>query len=242
MVWTDQEKAFAVLTFNKTGSFKETAIKFRKQFKTRKSPAKSRIQDWLKKSYDNGSVYKYNKGKSSSKRTVRSEANVAVLQVSADTSPETSLRRRVLAENLTMSHESVRRILTYDLSLKAYIVQMAHVLTPRDMKRRTVMAKEFLRRMTENPAWINDVWFTDETHCYLSGRVNKTHCIFWESSKPDYVLERPLHSVKCTVWMAISARGVIGPFFFEDDLGKAQTVTSSRYLTVVKKFVARLRR
>ena len=42
--------------------------------------------------------------------------------------------------------------------------------------------------------------------------------------------------------MAISARGVIGPFFFEDDLGKAQTVTSSRYLTVVKKFVARLRR
>ena len=101
---------------------------------------------------------------------------------------------------------------------------MVHVLTPRDMKRRTVMAKEFLRRMAENPAWINDVWFTDESHCYLSGRVNKTHCIFWGSSKPDYVLERPLHSVKCTVWMAISARGVIGPFFFEDDLGKAQTV------------------
>ncbi|MCP3851809.1 MAG: hypothetical protein GY694_16470 [Gammaproteobacteria bacterium] len=44
MVWTDQEKAFAVLTFNKTGSFNKTAIKFRKQFKTRKSPAKSRIK------------------------------------------------------------------------------------------------------------------------------------------------------------------------------------------------------
>ena len=179
MVWTDQEKAFAVLTFNKTGSFKETAIKFRKQFKTRKSPAKSRIQDWLKKFKDNGSVYKCNKGKSGNKRTVRSEANVAVLQVSADTSPETSLRRRVLAENLTMSHESVRRILKYDLSLKAYIIQMAHVLTPRDMKRRTVMAKEFLRWMAVHPAWINDAWGTDESHCYLSGRVNKTLCIYW---------------------------------------------------------------
>ena len=110
------------------------------------------------------------------------------------------------------------------------------------MVQRTIMAQEFLRRMTHNPQWIVDVWFSDESQFHLSGLVNKTHCVFWGSSKPDYVLERPLHSERFTVWMVISAHGIVGPLIFEDNQGKAQTVTSCRYLNILKKFVARLRR
>ena len=42
--------------------------------------------------------------------------------------------------------------------------------------------------------------------------------------------------------MAIGAQGLIGSYFFEDEHGKAETVNSERYLVVLKKFKAALRR
>ena len=108
MVWNDQEKAFAVLTFNKTGSFVQTLIEFRKKFKTRKSPAKNRIQSWLKKFTENGTIKNSNKCNSGKICSARTEANIALLQVSVEASPKTSPQRRVLTENLQISHERFR--------------------------------------------------------------------------------------------------------------------------------------
>ena len=34
---------------------------------------------------------------------------------------------------------------------------------------------------------------------------------------PEHCLQRPLHSMKCTAWVAISRHGIIGPFWFEDN-------------------------
>ena len=103
MVWPDQEKAFAVLTFNTTGSFVKTAVIFKNRYGTRKSLAKARIQAWLKKFKDSGSVKNCNKGNSGRHRSSQPEANVDHLQASVKTSPETSFRRRVVAENPQMS-------------------------------------------------------------------------------------------------------------------------------------------
>ena len=41
---------------------------------------------------------------------------------------------------------------------------------------------------------------------------------------------------KVTVWCALSAQGIIGPFFFEDCAGATVTVNSDRYLTVLERF------
>ena len=38
--------------------------------------------------------------------------------------------------------------------------------------------------------------------------------------------------------MAFSSHGILGPYFFEDDLGQTQTVTTERYLTILKKFIS----
>ena len=58
---------------------------------------------------------------------------------------------------------------------------------------------------------------------------------------PDEVFQKPLHSTKCTAWIAISKLGIIGPFWFEDEEEKATTVTKERYIEVLKKFYTRLR-
>ena len=60
--------------------------------------------------------------------------------------------------------------------------------------------------------------------------------VFWGTQAPDEVLQKPLHSVKCTVWVAISKHGMIGPFWFEDADKEAVTVTNERYIVVLNKF------
>ena len=49
----------------------------------------------------------------------------------------------------------------------------------------------------------------------------------------------PLRSPKCTVWAAISARGIIRPIFIEES-GAAVTVTKERYVEVLKTFKSEL--
>lgn len=56
-------------------------------------------------------------------------------------------------------------------------------------------------------------------------------------------MEKPLNCQKVTVWAALSSRGIIGPFFFEDTEGDTVTVNSERYLKLMKsKFLPALRR
>lgn len=54
------------------------------------------------------------------------------------------------------------------------------------------------------------------------------------------MLQRPLHSIKCTAWVAMSKHGIIGPFWFEDDDGLSQTVNKERYMAVLNKYWASL--
>ena len=40
----------------------------------------------------------------------------------------------------------------------------------------------------------------------------------------------------CTVWVAISKHGIIGPFWFEDDKERSVTINTERYVQVLGKF------
>ena len=63
------------------------------------------------------------------------------------------------------------------------------------------------------------------------------------TKKPNYYLEKPLHSEKITVWAAFSADGITGPFFYEDGGGYVETVNKDRYLNILKgTFLPALRR
>ena len=71
--------------------------------------------------------------------------------------------------------------------------------------------------------------------------MNSKNNIYWGTSPPIEVAERPLHSCKVTAWVAISSRGIIGPFFFERN-GVTVTVNSERYVEVLDKFWIELQR
>jgi len=68
------------------------------------------------------------------------------------------------------------------------------------------------------------------------GHVNSKNNIFWGSTPPEHCLQMPLHSVKCTTWVAISKHGIIGPFWFQDDNEWSVAINTERYVQVLGKF------
>jgi len=58
---------------------------------------------------------------------------------------------------------------------------------------------------------------SDEAIFSLNGSVNKQNCRYWAPTNPRQLYEWPRHSPQVIVWCAISAQGIIGPYFLEGD-------------------------
>jgi hypothetical protein len=85
----------------------------------------------------------------------------------------------------------------------------------------------FAQWIREHDNIVNDIWF--------NRIVNMRHSQYWGSEKPNLYLEKPVHGEKITVWAAMSSKGIIRPFFFEDETDETQTVNNTRYLELLKK-------
>jgi hypothetical protein len=66
----------------------------------------------------------------------------------------------------------------------------------------------------------------------------------WCEENPHDTIEAPKSREKVTVFVAIGGNaGLIGPYFFEDDTGSAETIKTSNYLKMLKsKMVPTLKR
>ena len=78
------------------------------------------------------------------------------------------------------------------------------------------MCRWFESKIEEMPDFLQNVWFSDEVHFSLSGYVNSMNSVFWGAQATNEVLQRPLHSVKSTAWVAIFKHGIIRLFWFEN--------------------------
>ncbi|GFT82081.1 uncharacterized protein TNCV_3910141 [Trichonephila clavipes] len=73
-------------------------------------------------------------------------------------------------------------------------------------------------------------------HFWLNGYVNKQDCRIWSEANPQVYVETPLHPEKLTVWCALWAGGIIGPYFFKNDEGHNVTVNVDRYRAMITNF------
>ncbi|GFV94573.1 uncharacterized protein TNCV_3826401 [Trichonephila clavipes] len=69
----------------------------------------------------------------------------------------------------------------------------------------------------------------DEAHFWLNGYVNKQNCRIWSEANPQVYVETPLHPEKLTVWCALWAARIIGPYFFKNDEGHNVTVNGDSH-------------
>ncbi|GFV66615.1 DUF4817 domain-containing protein [Trichonephila clavipes] len=96
-------------------------------------------------------------------------------------------------------------------------------------------------RMAQNeivvvPDFHKRISFSDEAHFWLNGYVNKQNCRIWSEANPQVYVETPLHPEKLTVWCALWAGGIIGPYFFKNDEGHNVTVNGDRYRARITNF------
>ncbi|GFX06334.1 putative DD41D transposase [Trichonephila clavipes] len=86
------------------------------------------------------------------------------------------------------------------------------------------------------PDFHKRILFSDEVHFWLNGYVNKQNCRIWSEANPQVYVETPLHPEKLTVWCALWAGGIIGPYFFKNDEGHNVTVNGDRYRAMITNF------
>ncbi|GFX51145.1 DUF4817 domain-containing protein [Trichonephila clavipes] len=86
------------------------------------------------------------------------------------------------------------------------------------------------------PDFHKRILFSDEAHFWLNGYVNKQNCRIWSEANPQVYVETPLHPEKLTVWCALWAGGIIGPYFFKNDEGHNVTVDGDRCRAMITNF------
>ncbi|GFV76072.1 uncharacterized protein TNCV_1456691 [Trichonephila clavipes] len=72
-------------------------------------------------------------------------------------------------------------------------------------------------------------------HCHAVASTRKRSAVRNEANPQVYV-ETPLHPEKLTVWCALWAGGIIGPYFFKNDEGHNVTVNGDRYRAMIINF------
>ncbi|GFX78103.1 uncharacterized protein TNCV_972571 [Trichonephila clavipes] len=77
----------------------------------------------------------------------------------------------------------------------------------------------------------------DEAHFWLNEWLRQqTKLPHLSEANPQVYVETPLHPEKLTVWCALWAGGIIGPYFFKNDEGHNVTVNGDRYRAMITNF------
>ena len=114
-------------------------------------------------------------------------------------------------------------------------MQTIHKLEEDD-DRRVEMCETQFNLYENDPSILDNIWFSDEAVFHLSGRANRHKTRIWGTENPKIIKKKERDSPKLVVWCAISADGIIGPYFFRDDAGRTTTVTGENYLEMLQKF------
>lgn len=233
--WSSVQRAFAVKAYYKNmdsvvGAQRAFRLKFNLPPRA-PVPSRKAILLWVKNFEATASTTKKIGG---SEKTIRTPENIDRVRDALTRSPRKSARRH--SAQLGLSNRSVRRILKNDLHYHPYKMQIVQALQPNDYNHRIRFCQAMLNVIGTNGERVHNLWMSDEAHFHLSGYVNKQNFRYWSANNPRDLHEKPLHSEKVTVWCAVSSRGLVGPYFFEDEHGNTVTVNSERYADMLVTF------
>lgn len=200
-------------------------------------PDRNTILRWIHNVNTTGSLLK--KKPPGPARTVSTPETVERVRLATVQSPSRSIRKRASALGLRPS--TVRKILVTDLKFHPFKLAVCHQLSQADKIQRVNFCNRMSEILEENDNAV--ILMSDEAHFHLDGAVNKQNLRFWCADNPRILAERPQHSLRVTVWCAVCEKGIIGPYFFEDNDGRTVTVNAQRYRDMLEEyFLPELRR
>ena len=167
------------------------------------------------------------KGHSGRKRTSTSPTKEQDVIANVQNSPWKSVRQ--LSRETGIPKTSVHRILKR-AQWKSFIPALVHALNEDDPDRRIEFCEWYRARCADDNTFSMKIIWSDEATFKLNGSINRHNCSYWAQENPHLTVERHLNLPGVTVWCGLSAKGLIGPFFFEG------TVTGLNYLDMLQEF------
>jgi len=233
--WSVEHRAFAVETYFKNkDSVVVTQRIFRRHFNIHRNdsvPSHNTVLLWVRNFRETASAVK--RKPPGREPLLRTPDNIERVHHAFVVSPRRSSKRNAIA--LIMSDCTVRRILHKDLNFHPYKTVMVQTIRDQDTVNRKNVCEVLLNALYSDD--LNHVLITDKANFHLCGNVNSQNCRYWSTENPHALRQKPLHSEKVTVWCGVASFVVIGPYFFEDEAGKAVTVNSSRYTEMLCAFL-----
>ena len=135
-----------------------------------------------------------------------------------------------------IKRESVRKILNEQLKLYPYKIQIVQKIPENAISKRMEFCLKLSKELETNPEFLQNIWFSDESHFYLDGHCNKQNMRFWGSEKPEFFIEKSAHPLYVTVWCAMSSKGIIGPYFFENSNQEKTIVNQINYQNMIENY------
>jgi len=86
----------------------------------------------------------------------------------------------------------------------------------------------FQQMLNEDEECVTKIVWSDEAQFKLNGTVNRHNCVYWAPENLRVHVGKAVNLPVVYVWCGLSARGLIGPFFFEG------TVTGEAYLEMLR--------
>ena len=200
----------------------EVARQFQNHF-NRTPPTSKNILSLVQKFDETGSVA--DKPRSGRPRSVSTDNNRERVRAAFEENPGISARRASLELNLDRS--SLRRMIK-ELGLKPYRPQLLHALSEDDPDRRCEFVDIFLNLLADDSSLLNRIVWTDEAIFKLNGHVNRHNCVYYAVENPHVIITQEMNTPGITVWAGIWVGGVIGPFFFHDN------ITADNYLKMLQ--------
>lgn len=144
---------------------------------------------------------------------MRSAENIAAVKTVVDITPTKS--HREVAEDMGLKRESVRKILKADLSYKPFKIPVVQELKDADFDARVEACSALLELLNNDPDVKSHIMMTDECIFSLDSSTSPSHTRHWSNSKPNAVQQKPLQPKRQLVWCGMTARNVVGPYFFD---------------------------
>lgn len=221
-----QEKVMIAVWYLNDNSYATAARKFHARFgKHANPPSERQTKRYAENLITTGSIFLPRGGSECS--ATRNE-NVETVKAFFESHPHESTRRA--SAELEISQSSIVR------NLKAcdyhpYKLRIVHELTEEDKAHRKVFAETELELLNKDPDSFHFFLSTDEANFYINGLVNRHNCRYWSDTRPTWYQEKPLHSPKVVVWGGVWKGGVVGPFFFDEN------VNGDNYLAMLQEFL-----
>lgn len=196
-----------------------------RDFPTSPKPTRQTITSTVDKFYETGSVLDDvdDRGRPCERNELY---NDEVLE-SVKKQPRSSQRQR--SADLGIPRTTLQRVIN-DLGFRPFRPHLLLDLTDEQKQNRVLFCDLFLNKVRQEPQFLPHLWFSDECRFALDRTVNTHNCVYYAQENPHYSIPVGHSRKSLMVWCAISMKGIIGPFFFDE------TVNAERYIEMLTEF------